>query len=174
MLVNTNKLIRTYSGITGLKTGSTGKAGYCVAASAQRDGMQLIAVTMGSDNSNDRFNSAANLLDYGFGGWSLVKPTPVKNSYSVKVIHGDTEFVNASAGDMPTVLVAKGKEKSVQQKANVVADAEAPIEKGQVLGQISMLVDGQNVGTALIQASSAVGRMTFGKAFLMLGRCLAK
>lgn len=173
-LVNTNRLIRTYNGINGLKTGSTGKAGYCVSATAQRDGMQLIAVTMGSDNSKDRFSSASNLLDYGFGGWSVVKVKAVQNNYSVKVLHGEKDLVSASASEMPSVLVEKGKEKAVQQKTSIVSDVEAPIEKGQVLGQITLWADGQNVGTVPIKAASAVSKMNCAAAFKLLLSCLSK
>lgn len=173
-LVNTNKLIRTYNGINGLKTGSTGKAGYCVSATAQRDGMQLIAVTMGSDNSSDRFSSASNLLDYGFGGWSLVKVKAAQSNFSVKVLHGEKALVGASACGTPCVLVEKGKEKSVQQKVNIVSDVEAPVEKGQVIGQITLFEDGKSIGTLPIKTDCAVSKMNCGTAFKMLLSCLSK
>ncbi|HEX2939056.1 MAG TPA: D-alanyl-D-alanine carboxypeptidase family protein, partial [Ruminiclostridium sp.] len=167
-LVNTNKLIRTYNGINGLKTGSTGNAGYCVSASAIRDGMQLIAVTMGSDNSKDRFTSASNLLDYGFGGWSLVKAKLSNTKYNVKVIGGEKSSVSATISNAPDVLVAKGKEKSVTQKVSIVSDVAAPVEKGQVLGQVTLWADGKNIGTVAIKADTSVSKMSFGKAFLRL------
>lgn len=167
-LVNTNKLVRTYNGINGLKTGSTGKAGYCISATAKRDGMQLIAVIMGSDNMKDRFKSAANLLDYGFGGWSLVQPKAVKTKFNVKVQNGEKYTVSATADAMPSVLVTKGKEKDITQKVSIVTDVAAPVEKGQVLGQITLLEDGKNVGTAAIKADCAVAKMGVGKAFLLL------
>lgn len=167
-LVNTNKLIRTYNGCNGLKTGSTGKAGYCVSATAERDGMQLIAVIMGSDSSKERFKSAANLLDYGFGGWSLVRPKAVKDTFTVKVQNGCEYSVTAKVDSMPSVLVAKGKEDSVTQKLSIVTDVAAPVEKGQVLGQITLWADGKNVGSAAIKAVKAVPRMTVGEAFKKL------
>lgn len=167
-LVNTNKLIRTYNGINGLKTGSTGKAGYCVSATAERDGMQLIAVVMGCDDSKERFKSAANLLDYGFGGWSLVKLKPVQDTFTVRVQNGCEYTVTAKVDTMPAVLVAKGKEDSVTQKLSVVSDVAAPVEKGQVLGQITLWADGKNVGTAAIKAEKAVPKMTVGEAFKKL------
>ncbi len=136
--------------------------------------MQLIAVIMGSDNMKDRFSSAANLLDYGFGGWSLVQQKAATSSYSVKVLHGENNAVSAAPDKMPSVLVEKGKEKSVQQKSSVVTDVTAPVEKGQVLGQITLWADGKNVGTVSIKAASAVGKMTLGKAFVMLAKTLAK
>lgn len=173
-LVNTNSLIRTYDGINGLKTGSTSKAGYCISATAKRDGMQLISVIMGADNMKARFSNAAELLDYGFGGWSIITPVAKQKSYTVNVLHGDSYTVNASAGTMTPVLVEKGKEKNIQQKSNVVSEAQAPIEKGQVLGQITLFSDGKNVGTVPVKATASVEKMTCYKAFRMLARCLAK
>lgn len=173
-LVNTNKLIRTYNGANGLKTGSTGKAGYCVSASAVRDNMELIAVTMGSDNSEDRFKSAANLLDYGFGGWSLVNAEIRQNKFNVKVLKGEKYSVSATVNGFPKILVEKGKEKNVVQKVNIVSDVAAPVEKGQVLGQVILLSDGKNIGTAEIRADSAVPKISFGKAFLRLLKYMGK
>jgi len=167
-LVNTNSLIRTYNGINGLKTGSTSKAGYCISATACRDDMQLIAVIMGADNSKDRFKSAANLLDYGFGGWSIVKAQIPQKKFNIKVLNGEEYTVSATVTDLPNVLVEKGKEKSVTHKINIVSDVAAPVEKGQVLGQITIWSDGKNIGTASIKADKAVPKMSFGKAFLRL------
>jgi serine-type D-Ala-D-Ala carboxypeptidase (penicillin-binding protein 5/6) len=173
-LVNTNRLIRFYDGINGLKTGSTGKAGYCVSATAMRDGMQLVAVTMGSDNSTDRFNSASDLLDYGFGGWSLVKPVLTQSKFTVNVQGGEEYTVNATVGEMPAVLAPKGKEKSVTQKLSIVTDVAAPVEKGQVIGQITLWQDGKNVGSVAIKADKTVAKMSFGSAFRMLIGYIAK
>lgn len=166
-LFNTNKLIHSYQGINGLKTGSTGKAGFCLSATAKRGNMQLIAVVMGSGNSNDRFDSASALLDYGFGGWSLVTPKAPPSACTVNVLHGEKKSVEAVMGDMPSVLVTKGKEKNITQKLSMVTDVEAPVDKGQVLGQITLWSDGQNVGTVPLKAKNAVGKITFGKAFLV-------
>lgn len=167
-LVNTNSLIRTYNGINGLKTGYTGKAGYCLSATASRDGMQLIAVVMGSADSKARFKAASSLLDYGFGGWSLVKAPVQKKKYSVRVIKGKKYHVGASAGNIPGVLVEKGAEKSVKSKVNIVSDVEAPVEKGQVLGQITLWSGSTNLGTIAVKADCAVAKMSFWSAFVKL------
>lgn len=167
-LVNTNKMLRSYNGLNGLKTGSTGRAGYCVSSTALRDGMQLIAVTMGADSSPDRFSTAANLLNYGFGGWSLVKAKPVATDYTVRVQKGTQYTINAKCDELPSVLVAKGKESGVTQKVSVVSDVEAPVEKGQVLGQITLWQDGKNIGSAAIKAVAAVPKLNFGNAFKRL------
>lgn len=167
-LVNTNKMLRSYNGLNGLKTGSTGKAGYCVSSTALRDGMQLIAVTMGADSSPDRFLTAANLLNYGFGGWSLVKAKPVATDYTVRVQKGTQYTINAKCDELPSVLVSKGKENGVTQKVSVVSDVEAPVEKGQVLGKITLWQDGKNIGSAAIKAVAAVPKLNFGDALRRL------
>lgn len=167
-LVNTNKMLRTYNGLNGLKTGSTGKAGYCVSSTALRDGMQLIAVTMGANSSPERFTTAANLLNYGFGGWSLVKAKPVATDYTVRVQKGTEYTINAKCDELPSVLVSKGKESGVTQKVSVVSDVEAPVEKGQVLGQITLWQDGKNIGSAAIKALNAVPKLNLGDAFKRL------
>lgn len=164
-LYNTNTLIRFYKGANGLKTGSTSKAGYCVSATAKRDNMQLIAVTLGSDTSDERFDSARNLLDYGFANWSLVTPQLISKGLSVKVMHGQKNNVLAVPDSNPTVLVEKGKEKDVQQKISAVENVMAPVEKGQVLGQITLWIDGKNVGTIPLKAQQSVDKMRFIDAF---------
>ena len=173
MLVNTNKLIRSYNGINGLKTGMTGKAGFCITATAKRDGMQLIAVTLGSDNSKDRNATATSLLDYGFGGWSLVQPTPLQTKFTVNVQGGADYTVNAALDKMPSLLVTKGEESNVTQKLDVVTDVAAPVEKGQVVGRIMLFENGKSVGTAEIKTVCAVPKMTVSIAFAKLFSYLA-
>lgn len=167
-LYNTNKLIRFYSGANGLKTGSTGKAGYCISATAKRNGMQLIAVTMGSDTSDQRFDSARALLDYGFTNWSVYTPKLSAAKISVKVLKGVQSSVEAAAVKMQPVLLKRGNEKKVVQKVGVVSNVMAPVEKGQVLGQIYLSVDGKTVGSIPLVAKQSVGKMTLFKAFAML------
>lgn len=107
-LVNTNKLIRFYKGATGLKTGTTDGAGACLSASAARDGMELIAVTMGSANSKERFASARSLLDYGFSGFSVVKPkTEASLLKPVKVLGGVSENVEVYTDELTGTVVKK-------------------------------------------------------------------
>lgn len=171
-LTNTNKLIRFYQGANGLKTGSTGKAGYCVSAAAKRGNTQLIAVIMGADNSADRFSSAENLLDYGFTNWAVVLPKVAAGQRSVKVQRGVADTVEAAPSGSTSILVAKTQEKKVTQKAELVTDVMAPVERGQVLGQISFWVEGQKVGSVPLVANSAVARRTFWKAFADFFRAL--
>lgn len=171
-LTNTNKLIRFYQGANGLKTGSTGKAGYCVSGAAKRGNTQLIAVIMGADNSADRFSSAEHLLDYGFTNWAVVTPKPVTGQRSVRVQRGVSDTVNAVPSGSTSILVDKAKEKKVVQRAELVTDVAAPVEKGQVLGQISFWVDGQKVGAVPLVANAAIPRLTFWKAYADFFRAL--
>lgn len=167
-LYNTNKLIRFYSGANGLKTGSTGNAGYCVSAAAKRNGMQLIAVTMGSDSSDDRFDSARALLDYGFTNWSIYTPKISSGKITVKVLKGIRSSVEAVASQAKPVLVTRGQDKKITQKTGVVDNVMAPVEKGQVLGQIYLSADGKTIGGIPLIAKDAVAKITFFKAFAMI------
>lgn len=111
-LVNTNKLLKSYQGITGLKTGTTSKAGSCISATAERNGMSLIAVVLGAANTNDRFSTARTLLDYGFAGWAMADlPQPEQALAAVPVTNGMLPQVSVRADLNGKVLVPKGKEK---------------------------------------------------------------
>jgi D-alanyl-D-alanine carboxypeptidase (penicillin-binding protein 5/6) len=167
-LYNTNKLIRFYNGANGLKTGSTGAAGYCISATALRGNMQLIAVVMGSDNSDDRFNSAKNLLDYGFTNWAAVTPKLPSQSMQVRVLKGVMQSVQVVFGENKLVLVDKGKEKKIEQKISLITDVLAPVDKGQILGQITLWVDGKNIGVIPLIANQSIDKLTFGRAFFNL------
>lgn len=171
-LYNTNKLIRYYLGCNGLKTGSTGKAGYCISAAALRSGMQLIAVTLGSSTSDERFSSARNLLDYGFTNWAVATPKPLSAGLSVRVLRGDAEKVEAVAGGASSVVISRSSQKKIDQKVSLVPDVMAPVEKGQVLGQITLYMDGQKIGSIPLTAKQSVGRMTFSKAFSSFFRAM--
>ncbi|MFT9077849.1 D-alanyl-D-alanine carboxypeptidase family protein [Ethanoligenens sp.] len=164
-LFNTNRLIRFYQGANGLKTGSTGKAGYCLSGTAMRDGMQLIAVVMNCPALQDRFTSASALLDYGFANWSRVTPKKLSKPLYVNVLHGASEKVEAVADGSPSVVIEKGKEGSIQQKVSVAPNVMAPVVKGQVLGQVTFWIDGQNAGNVPLRAKQDVGKLTFGGAF---------
>jgi D-alanyl-D-alanine carboxypeptidase (penicillin-binding protein 5/6) len=164
-LVNTNKLIHSYTGANGLKTGSTSKAGFCLSATALRNSMQLITVVMDCNTLDDRFSSAASLLDYGFANWSCVAPKIKTGSVRIKVLHGECDDVQAVADASPSILVGKGKENGITQKVSFVPNVLAPVVKGQVVGQITFWADGKNVGTVMLKANQAVGKMTFFKAY---------
>lgn len=167
-LYNTNKLIHSYTGANGLKTGSTSKAGFCLSATALRDNMQLIAVVMNCATIDDRFSSASHLLDYGFANWACAQPKITGGKMKIKVLHGEKDDVEAVAEQSPSILIGKGKEKSITQKVSLVANVMAPVIKGQVVGQITFWADGKQVGTVMVKAGEGVGKLTFARAFAKL------
>ena len=134
-LVNTNKLVRFYQGTTGLKTGTTDGAGSCLSASAQRDGLSLIAVVMGCDTSDHRFSSARALLDYGFANYGVYRLDPEELTLpSVPVLLGEGEEVEGALGEIPPLLLPKGEEKKVAVKLEMEPKVEAPVAPGQEIG----------------------------------------
>ncbi len=161
-LVNTNKLVRTYDGITGLKTGTTSKAGCCVCATAQRDGLELIAVVMGSDNSKDRFNGAKSLLDWGFANYSaasLVSDSTLITE--VNVINGSEEKIMPIVKEEKTALINKGRQGDIIQKIELPVDVEAPVEENQILGKVTFLLDGETIGELKLFAPHSVKKLSF-------------
>ena len=169
-LVNTNKLIRSYQGITGLKTGTTGQAGSCISATAQREGMELIAVVLGAESTDLRFQDAKALLDYGFAGWKTVTPeAPYLGPAAVE--GGMAQTVEVAAGEMPSLLLQAGEEAQVETVVQL-EPVKAPVEQGQELGRILCQVAGETVDQVPIIAKEGVEAVTFGAAFLALGRAL--
>lgn len=161
-LVNTNKLVRTYKGITGLKTGTTSKAGCCVSATAQRNGLDLIAVVMGSENSKDRFASAKAMLDWGFANYSA-KTLEADKSHltAVNVISGFEKTVVPVAEGSVKVLLKKGEENSIETVTDLPIDVEAPVEKGQVLGSVKFYINKKEIGSINLCAEKEIKKMTF-------------
>ncbi|NLX78577.1 MAG: D-alanyl-D-alanine carboxypeptidase [Clostridiales bacterium] len=174
-LVNTNRLVRTYKGITGLKTGTTAKAGHCVSATAKRDGLHLIAVVMGSNNSNDRFNGARAMLDWGFANYESVIPEVDKTQITkVKVLHGVEQEFYPHIPEISPVLVAKGKSKDITQKVTLATDIEAPVEKGQVVGTIEFFLGKEKLGEYKLTAPEDIKKMNLWDAILKLFGCFKK
>lgn len=160
-LVNTNKLIKSYNGITGLKTGTTSKAGCCVSATAQRDGLNLIAVVLGSLNSKERFNAAKQILDWGFANYSCVKLEVDKSLVTnINVINGVNEVITPIIEDGKTIIVPKGKEKQISQSAEIPIDVQAPIEEGQTLGKVVFTLDGNTVGECKLYNDKEIRELT--------------
>ncbi|MCD7828597.1 MAG: D-alanyl-D-alanine carboxypeptidase [Clostridiales bacterium] len=161
-LVNTNKLVRYYDGITGLKTGTTEKAGCCVSATAQREGMELIAVVMGSENSNDRFNSARNLLDWGFANYEITVPEIDEDSIrSVKVLHGKEQNVNIVTPEADPVLTNKGDGANLTLSVELPESVEAPVSENQVLGKIIVYSGETAVAEYELKAEKEIEQITF-------------
>ncbi len=161
-LVNTNKLVRFYSGTTGLKTGTTAKAGCCVSASAERDGLHLVAVVMGSDNSNDRFNTAKAMLNWGFSNYSCVTPEISKKELKkVQVIGGKEDFVSPKMPKISPVLVKKGDEEKIKIEVKTEESLEAPVAEKQTIGSIKITMGEKTVKEYKITAKNSVEELGF-------------
>lgn len=172
-LVNTNKLVRFFEGTTGLKTGTTAKAGCCVSASAKRDNTHLIAVVMGSENSSDRFETAKALLNWGFSNYTTVTPViDPKMIPAVNVINGVTEQITPSVPQAESVLIPKGKENEIKQTIDLAVDVSAPVEKGQILGTVTFSVDGEKLGEYKLTAPETVKALNFTIVFKRVAEAL--
>lgn len=159
-LSNTNKLIRFYPGATGLKTGFTSGAGYCLSATAQRDGLGLIAVVMGAKTSQERFAGCKAMLDYGFANFTLVQPDVPKENY-VAVKLGTKKSIQAIPGEESKLLLDKGQKDQVTTQVTLEEKVSAPVSKGQKLGTLTVRVGEQVVAQVPMVASEAVPRLTF-------------
>lgn len=157
-MTNTNKLTRLYDGCDGGKTGSTDEAGYCFAATAKRGGMRLIAVTLGSSSSADRFDSASAMFDYGFANFRKYpvaeKGTPVKGV--LPVTGGDKEGVRLVLDEALTLLIMKGTEQSVKLSPDIPESLAAPVETGAPAGSVDVLLDGRHVASLRIVTAESV------------------
>ena len=160
-LSNTNKMVRFYPGATGLKTGFTSKAGYCLSSSAQRDGMELVAVVMGAKTSAERFSACKSLLDYGFSTYALVTPQVEQMSVPVKV--GTADSVIAEPAEDPTLLMEKTQKNMVATEIQLDESVNAPVNKGQKLGTLTVKAGEYVLKQIPLVAKEGVGRLTFGQ-----------
>lgn len=157
-LANTNKLVRYYEGATGLKTGSTDAALYCLSATAEKEGMELIAVILGAPTSNDRFEGAKALLNYGFATYALVPVAPSEPLTPVPVTLGTAASVLPGLAQERQLLLPKGEAGKVTTTVDLPSALSAPVEAGQELGHLTVLVDGQAVEEIPLVAQEAVGK----------------
>ena len=171
-LSNTNKLIRFYSGATGLKTGYTTGAGYCLAASAKREGMELIAVVMGCESSQKRSADCKALLDYGYATYSVVRPG-LKEGRTVAVHLGKAASVPVELVDRREILVDKAKRTSLSAKVELVQAVPAPVEKGQKLGTIKVYSDEKMLIQLPLVAGAAVEKLSFWDVYKIILRQLS-
>ena len=153
-LNNTNKLIRFYSGANGLKTGSTSKAKFCLSASAKRADMQLIAVVLGSPSGAERFADAKSLLDFGFANYAIYIPSKLSMD-RVKVRGGKEDFVGVNYTQTPLV-VKKGVENKIEARVDIAKSLSAPVERGQTIGHVSFVSDGEEIAKVPIYAKTGV------------------
>lgn len=170
-LANTNKLIRFYDGATGLKTGYTASAGYCISATAERDGMELIAVIMKAPDKDARTKDAKALLNYGFSTYALVSAAPQEPLTPVPVAMGTADTVQPIAEtENASVLVERSKAGGLTQTVTLEPQVTAPVAAGQRLGELSVL-DGDTVlVTVPLVAQEAVARRSWGQVFTQLLR----
>lgn len=169
-LVNTNRLVRFYKGTTGLKTGTTSKAGHCLSASAERDGLHLVAVVMGAKNSTDRFEGAKAMLDWGFANYENVTPEiDLSALQPVRVIKGTDSYVEPQISEIEKLTLKSGQKQSLETKITLCEDVQAPVEKNQTLGKVELILGDKTVAEYNLTAKNAVGRINI---FIMAGRIL--
>ena len=157
----------SYKGILGLKTGTTGAAGSCISACAERNGLQLIRVILGADNTNDRFSAASSLLDYGFSNWKTVTPElpPLPD---LPVTHGMTEFVSLEAAEPKAILLPVSGQNTTEVLPELPDSLPAPVFAGQQVGRIRVVVNGETVEEIPVTAAQDAEAVTFSSAFRYL------
>ena len=159
-LVNTNKLVRFYEGTTGLKTGTTSIAKYCLSATAKRNGMELVAVVMAGDTSNDRFNGAKKLLDFGFANYSFSTIGADLKETEVSVSKGTAKKIKVEAKEELNLLLPKQSKEEIERQVEWEKNITAPIKKGQTLGYVNVYVGEEELGRLKITASEDMKRLT--------------
>ena len=170
MLVNTNKLVRFYPGATGLKTGSTSTAKYCISATAEKDGMELIAVILGGSTSDKRFADAKALLNYGFASYALVTAAPESPLPAVPVTLGTQKTVQTILTPDNALLLEKNRAGGLTQSLALPETLEAPIEAGEPLGTLDIFdAGGTAVASLPLLAGESVARVTWWQLFC---RCM--
>lgn len=160
-LVNTNKLVRFYKGTTGLKTGTTATAKYCLSATAQRDSLNLVAVVMAADSSTDRFEGAKKLLDYGFANYSFTKISPELKETTASLKNGEKSTVKVKAQGSIDLLLPKSAKNSITRSVEWNKDLTAPVKKGQTVGYVDIYSDKENIGRIEIKADETVEKRNF-------------
>ena len=170
MLVNTNKLLRRYDGITGLKTGTTGGAGVCISASASRDGLDLIAVVLGSNSSAERFEAATALLDYGFASYEAAPlPDLSQRPLRLAVDGGAAADVPLDYSALPgRLLVPRGGAEGLAAAVELPGSCTAPLRMGEEVGAVAITSGGQTVGRWPVRAAADAPRMDFAAALRLL------
>lgn len=171
ILTNTNKLIRSYKGITGLKTGSTGDAGFCISATAEKNGMRLCAVVMGAETSKIRFECATALLNLGFANYESVDPLGGLTLPEIGVKGGKNETLSLITGEHSHIIIEKGTGDSLVISAEYPQEIKAPVTAGAELGRVTVSQNGETILTVPILAAHDVEKLGFFGAFCrMLAR----
>ena len=170
-LSNTNKMIRFYSGATGLKTGFTSGAGYCLSATAEREGMELIAVVMGCETSQERTAACKAMLDYGFANFAVIAPDLTESNTLVPVKLGKATAVAARLGGDTGLLIDKGKKNAVTTEVTLEESVTAPVTEGQKLGTMTVRAGEDLLAEVPLVAGETVERLTWGDLFV---KCLKR
>ena len=165
-LTNTNRLVRFYDGCNGLKTGSTNEAGFCMSATAKRDGMQLIAVVMGAKTRDERNQLAKELLDYGFANYSLYKSDSEKIE-RVPVNSGKNNYVDIYSEPF-AITVPIGKSTKIEKKYYIQQSIDAPIIAGSEIGKIEYLIDGEIIGESILYSKEDVEKISLWELYLKM------
>jgi len=171
-LTNTNKLVRHYDGCTGLKTGFTATAMFCLAASAKREGVEYIAVVLHGDTSQDRFDAARTLLDYAFANYTLYTPTAEEPLPPIPVILGQHDQVQPVCTRAEAVLIEKAARNRMSSGVELPEQVAAPVEEGQELGSLVLFDNGAEIARIPLVAGSAVGKLSYLQVWLQLVRQL--
>jgi D-alanyl-D-alanine carboxypeptidase (penicillin-binding protein 5/6) len=158
-LTNTNRLVRFYNGATGLKTGSTSRAKFCISATANRDGMELICVIMAADTRDVRNAEAKALLDWGYSNFELYK-CEAASLGEIKVTGGVEDVIEANHGEI-TLVVKKGDAKKIQKIIELPESIAAPLAKGDKIGDVRFELDGNSVGAVDILSASDIKKIGF-------------
>ena len=164
-LLNTNRLLE-YNGITGLKTGTTDKAGYCFTATAERNGMELVAVVLGAQTDDGRFEIAEELLDYGFNGFELFSPEfDTEQLADIKVKNGVSKTVSVEPQQGLQCLIPKGKSKEVTYLYNIRKEISAPVQSGDQVGKIVVLLGNDTLFFVPVTSENDSEELTFWRSF---------
>jgi len=158
-LTNTNRLIRNYPGTTGLKTGSTSEALYCISATAEKEGMELIAVILGAPDPGIRFDSAMMLLDYGYSNFALIaKEESGTRMGEIKIYKGKVEETSVIIEEQTNVLVPKGKHIVIDSEVKIKESLDAPVSQGERAGEVIYTHEGQEVGRSQLIVAEEVAK----------------
>lgn len=168
-LSNTNRLIRFYSGANGLKTGSTSKAGFCISATAKRNGMQLIAVVMGSPNRDSRNETAKAMLDYGFSAYRFYCSEP-SNIGDIKLLHGVKTTCPLISDGFDAVLEKDIFSKGITTELELPESIKAPVKAGDEVGKIIFKAGDEVIGSATVRAGESINKISYGEVLSRLLR----
>jgi D-alanyl-D-alanine carboxypeptidase (penicillin-binding protein 5/6) len=160
-LANTNKLVKTYTGATGLKTGYTSISGHCLSATAERDGMELITAILCAPSSADRFSAAKSLLDYGFANYALCDVYPDGDLSPVQVVLGKRDGVQPEITGGNKILLEKSLQNSIERQLDIAERVDAPVAEGQTLGEMIVTAGGKEILRVPVVAGEAVEKLGF-------------